>query len=144
MRKPVGGIVAMSFLIRGACIASNSPLSSSSRSPLDLSSTSVLQKYIGKEYLEKKDVNYQEVSQLLKQIRLRNLNRIIIGHLNVNFFAIKLDAIKLIILDNVDIMIFSETKLDASYPTAQLLINGFSKPFRLDRNSAGGGLLIYI
>ena len=59
-------------------------------------------------------------------------------------FAIKLDAIKLIIPDNVDIMIFSETKLDASYPTAQLLINGFSKPFRLDRNSAGGGLLIYI
>ena len=60
------------------------------------------------------------------------------------FFAIKLDAIKLIIPDNVDIMIFSETKLDASYPTAQLLINGFSKPFRLDRNSAGGGILIYI
>ena len=86
---------------------------------MDLSSTSVLQKYIGKEYLEKKDVNYQEVSQLLKQIRLRNLNRVIIGHLNVNFFAIKLDVIKLIIPDNVDVMIFSETKLDASYPTAQ-------------------------
>ena len=41
-------------------------------------------------------------------------------------------------------MIFSETKLDNSYPMAQLLIDGFRKPFRLDRNSRGGGLLIYV
>ena len=75
-------------LNKGACIASNSPLSSSSRSPLDLSSTSVLQKYIGKEYLCFQDVNYQEVSQLLKQIRLRNFNRVIIGHLNVNLLPL--------------------------------------------------------
>ena len=45
---------------------------------------------------------------------------------------------------NVDIMIFCETKIDDSYPMAQLLIDGFGKPFRQDRNSYGGGLLIYV
>ena len=41
-------------------------------------------------------------------------------------------------------MVFSETKLDDSYPMAQLLIEGFGKPFRLDRNAHGGGLLMIV
>ena len=64
--------------------------------------------------------------------------------MNVNFFAAKLDAIKTIIPGNVDIVVFGETKLDASYPMAQLLIDGSGKPFRLDRNAFGGGSLIYV
>lgn len=100
--------------------------------------------YISEEFVDKRDVDHHEVSQVLRQLRIRNVNRVIIGHLNVNFFAIKLDAIKTIIPGNVDIMVFGETRLDDSYPTAQLLIDGFCKPFRLDRNSYGGGLLIYV
>ena len=38
----------------------------------------------------------------------------------------------------------SETKLDDSFPSAQLLVDGFSKPYRLDRCSNGGGILLYI
>ena len=41
-------------------------------------------------------------------------------------------------------MVFGETKLGDSYPMAQLLIDGFGKPFRLDRNAYGGDLLIYV
>ena len=62
----------------------------------------------------------------------------------MNFFSKKLDAIKTIIPSNVDIVVFSEIKLDSSYPIAQLLIEGFGKPFRLDRNAFGGGILIYV
>ena len=101
-------------------------------------------KYVSKDFIDKRDVDCQEVSKVLRQLRVKNANRVIIGHLNVNFFAAKLDAIKTIIPGNIDIMIFSETKLDNSYPMAQLLIDGFRKPFRLDRNSRGGGLLIYV
>ena len=36
----------------------------------------------------------------------------------------------------------SETKIDESFPTSQFLI-GFSSPYRLDRNSNGGGILVY-
>ena len=41
-------------------------------------------------------------------------------------------------------MVFGETKLDDSYAMAQLLIDGFGKPFRLDRNAYGGDFLIYV
>ena len=64
--------------------------------------------------------------------------------MNVKFFAPKMDAIRTIIPGNVDIIVFSETKLDDSYPSAQLLIDGFGKLFRLDRNAFGRGLLIYV
>ena len=90
---------------------------------------------MSEKFVKRNDINHQEVSQVLKQIRIKNVNKVIIGHLNVNCFAVKLDVIKIIIQDNVDIMIFSETKLDASYPMAQLMMEGFRNPFRLDRNS---------
>ena len=38
----------------------------------------------------------------------------------------------------------SDTKLDQSFPTTQFMINGFSAPFRLDRNDQGGGIILYI
>ena len=91
-----------------------------------------------------RDVNYRDVSHILRQVRIDNVNNVIIAHLNVNHIANKLDVMKTIIPGNVDIMIFSETKLDSSYPTSQLLIHGFSKPYRKDRNCNGGGILIYI
>ena len=38
----------------------------------------------------------------------------------------------------------SETKIDDIFPESQFLIEGFSKPFRLDRTAKGGGILLYI
>ena len=38
----------------------------------------------------------------------------------------------------------SETKLEESFPTSQFTINGFSAPFRLDRNDKGGCIILYI
>ena len=38
----------------------------------------------------------------------------------------------------------SETKLDDSFPAAQFLLHGFSAPYRLDRNSKGGEILLYV
>ena len=69
-------------------------------------------------------------------MRISNLNKVIVAHLNVKYFPDKLDAIKIIIPSIID-MISSETKLDASYTASQFIIEGFSNPFRLDRNSNG-------
>ena len=116
----------------------------STENDINHNSTFLSRKYTSKEFVNKKDKNHQEVSQVMRQMRVKNINRVIIGHLNVNFMAPKIDAIRTIIPGNVDIMVFSETKLDDSYPATQLLIEGFGKPFRLDRNALGGGLLIYV
>ena len=82
--------------------------------------TLLFDKYASKESFKGEDISHQEVSHVLKQIRVENINRVIIGHLNVNFFAMKLDAIKTIIPGNVDIMVFGETKLNDSHPIAQI------------------------
>ena len=55
-------------------------------------------------YVPEKDIDHLHVSQLLKKIRTENLHNVIIGHPNVNLFVSKLDAIKTIIPDKIDIM----------------------------------------
>ena len=44
----------------------------------------------------------------------------------------------------MDILIITETKLDDSFPINQFIINGYSPPFRADRNKNGGGIIIYV
>ena len=79
----------------------------------------------------------------LRYLRNNNINKIIIASLNINSLPNKFDDLKLSIQQNIDILVITETKLDDSFPTSQFLIEGYQKPFRLDRNRNGGGILIY-
>ena len=45
--------------------------------------------------------------------------------------------------NNLDILLITETKIDSSFPTAQFQIEGYTT-YRLDRNTNGGGILLYI
>ena len=45
--------------------------------------------------------------------------------------------------NNIDISLFSETKLDETFPNQQFKISGY-KMFRRDRNKHGGGIMFYI
>ena len=38
----------------------------------------------------------------------------------------------------------SETKIDESFPRGNFLIDGFSSPYRLDRDSKGVGIMLYV
>ena len=80
----------------------------------------------------------------LHEIRIKNANRLIIGHLNVNSLRNKFEMLEELIKDKIDIFLISETKLDSSFPSGQFVIKGYSTPFRLDRNQNGGGLLLYV
>ena len=80
----------------------------------------------------------------LKLLRLRNIGRVIVGYLNINSIHNKLDAVREIVSQNFDVLMIAETKIDASFPTGQFIIEGFATPFRLDRNANGGGLLVYV
>ena len=44
---------------------------------------------------------------------------------------------------NIDILMISETKLHASFPTSQILITGYTSPYRLDQNCKDGRILVY-
>ena len=80
----------------------------------------------------------------LKAIWKRNLNKIAVAHWNINSLRNKFDSLIEQITWNIDILIISETKLDTSFPTGQFLINGYSELFRIDQNSQGGGIMLYV
>ena len=80
----------------------------------------------------------------LSELRLRNVNRVLIGNLNINSIRNKFDQLKDTVLKYIDILILTETKLDETFLTSQFLMDGFSKPYRFDRNKHGGGVMIYI
>ena len=82
--------------------------------------------------------------EILNKLRVRNHNRIIIGNLNINSIANKFEQLKSIIRGKIDILIITETKLDESFPNAQFFMEGYSEPYRMDRDRNGGGILIYV
>ena len=80
----------------------------------------------------------------LRALRKKNLNKLIIAHLNVNSLRNKLEFLKEQIQDNIDILMISETKIDASFPIGQFLLNVYSTSFRLDCNTHGGGIVFNV
>ena len=70
----------------------------------------------------------------MKKIRINNVNRVVIGHININSVRNEFDMLYMV----------SETKLDSSFPQAQFRIERYVPPFRYDRNSHVGGILLFI
>ena len=72
------------------------------------------------------------------------MGRLIVASININSIANKFDSLEEIVKENVDILIILETKIDSTFPRNQFRLNGFSEPFRKDRNINGGGVLIFV
>ena len=68
--------------------------------------------------------------EILKNLRLKNVNRLICAQLNINSLRSKFDSLINIINNNIEILMISETKLDPSFPTGQFYIHGFSEPLK--------------
>ena len=57
----------------------------------------------------------------IKNVRLRNVNKVITGNLNINSLPNKFDQLIEIVLKYVDILVITETKLDDTFLTSQFL-----------------------
>ena len=75
-------------------------------------------------------------------MRIKHVNKLIIAHLNINSLRNKSEFLVEFTRGKVDILMISETKIDESFPLGQFKVNGFNKPFRLDRNIKGGGIML--
>ena len=94
---------------------------------------------------EKKSINITPNSlSKIKEIRIGNANKVTIGNLNINSIRNRFEQIKEIVLKYIDILVVTETKLDETFLEFLFLMDGFSKPYRLDRNKNGGGIMIFI
>ena len=69
-------------------------------------------------------------------------DKLILGQLNIDSIRNKFASLKNTVGRKIDILLISETKLDGSFPLAQIKIYEFSAPFRFDGNSKGRRLLI--
>ncbi len=81
---------------------------------------------------------------MLNKIRVKNADRIIIAHLNINSLRNKFEALAALIKDKIDILCITESKIDNSFPKGQFHIGGYKSPIRLDRSAGGGGIILYI
>ena len=80
----------------------------------------------------------------LTNFRKKHVKQFIIAHLNVNSYRKKFYEMQDIFENNLcDMLLLSETKIDASFPDNQFYMNDF-KLYRQDRDEHGGGLLCYI
>ena len=44
----------------------------------------------------------------------------------------------------MDVLMISKTEIDETFPVSNFVIDGYSTPYKLDRNSNGVGILLYI
>ena len=87
---------------------------------------------------------FSDAKKALRNVRISNINRLILGHLNINSLRNKFGLLFEQIKGSIDIFMISEIKLDDSFPEGQFLIDGFHSPFRFDRNKRGGGIFLYV
>ena len=85
-----------------------------------------------------------EPHKALKNIRRKNINRLIFAQLNINSLRNKFESLQHIISKNIDVLLISKTKIDSGFPSAQFDLEGYITQYRLDRNPNGGGILLYI
>ena len=85
----------------------------------------------------------ESIIDSIRQLKLSNPQKIILGHLNINSLRNKFESIADVIQGTFDIFLLSETKIDESFPDKQFRLNNY-KIFRKDRNRYGGGIMFYV
>ena len=71
------------------------------------------------------DSEIKDPQSFLKDIRRNNINRLIIGQLNINSLRNKFEQPSTMTNGNIDIFMISETILDETLPAAQFSLQGF-------------------
>ena len=87
------------------------------------------------------EVDYQNV---LKWLCKDNWRKLSFAQLNINSIRNKFDCLSQQLKVNIDILLFSETKIDDSFPISQFIITGFSPLYKLDRSCHGVGLILLV
>ena len=90
------------------------------------------------------EIVYHITNADLKYFCVRNLYKIVVGHLNINSIRNKFDFLAHQVYGNSDVLMISETKLDESFSPGQFLLDRYSARFRFARNGNNGGILLYI
>ena len=70
-------------------------------------------------------VKEEDVKSSLCNLKLRNLNRLIFGQININSIRNKFELLCSLISNNTDVLLISETKIDNAFPVSQFCVPGY-------------------
>ena len=71
------------------------------------------------------------------------MKKLIFAQLSINSIRNKFRELITQIKGTADVLLISETKIDGSFLIANFLIDGFSQPYRIHRNSSGNGIMLF-
>ena len=80
----------------------------------------------------------------MRDVRKRNLKRIIFGHLNINSIRNKFDLLVDQNKGKVEIIVISETELDECFRNRQFKIPGYALSCCLDCYQIDGGIMVFV
>ena len=80
----------------------------------------------------------------MKALRSDNSNKLVFAHVNINSIRNKFEFLSTQVKGNKDVLMVSETKIDDSVPVGNFVIDGLSTPYRVDCDSNGGGIMLYV
>ena len=89
--------------------------------------------------------NQVDINEHVKMRKVYSKNPVL-GYLNTNSLRNKIVSLRSVFAKAlIDILCIDETKLDNNFPDSQFLIENYQfPPFRRDRNSKGGGKIVYV
>ena len=79
----------------------------------------------------------------LNEQHLNHPKYVILRHLNINSLRNKFSSFKDLVLNETDVCLLSETKIDGSFPNSQIFAEGY-RMFRKYSNKNGGGLILHV
>lgn len=97
--------------------------------------------------------NPRDTLFILNKLKIKNINRSVIGRLNIKIFKYSLSSkfgqLKLIIEKNIDILVIAETTIDSTNLSCQFKfekfkIEGLSMSHRCNRKGLGGVVIVYV
>ena len=84
------------------------------------------------------------IKSSLCDLKLRNLNCLIFGQININSIRNKFELLYCLVSNNIDVLLIPETKIDNTFSVSQFCLPGYLVPFRLDCTGNGGGVMLYV
>ena len=85
-----------------------------------------------------------DIRQILNTLRNKNSSNIKFCYLNINSMRNKFSDLQEVFNGNFDIVSIAETKIDAFFPSAQFVLDGYHQPYCMDVTEQKGGILVYV
>ena len=85
-----------------------------------------------------------DCKRFLKALCTSNPDKLEFAYFHINSIRNKFEMLSDQIKGHIDVLLVSKTKIDGSFPNGNFLIDRFTRSCRLDQNSNGGGLILFV